>query len=134
MFFYVCGCRFLISMKAAMKPIFPPELNVGTTFHRPIFQSDDIPPPGEASEAASSFQEWPVITDIQRVGGGGGGQGGRTSRTRPRTDVRLMMMEVDTPGIAAAPVGGWTPAASVVPLKNRGSIWESPQPETQDLV
>lgn len=50
----------------------------------------------------------------------GGGQGGRTSRTRPRTDVRLIMMEVDTPGIAAAPVGGWTPAASVVPLKKRG--------------
>lgn len=57
-----------------------------------------------------------MITDIQ----GRGGQGGRRSRTRPRNDVRLIMMEVDTPGIAAAPVGGWTPAASVVLLKKRG--------------
>lgn len=71
------------------------------------------------SAAALSFQEWPVITDIQRG----------TSRTRPRTDgvqhVRLIMMEQDAPGIAVAPVGGWTHAASVVPLEKRGSIWES---------
>lgn len=59
--------------------------------------------------AASSFQEWRAITDIQEGASG----------TRPRTDgvqhVRLIMMEQDTPGIAGAPVGGWTHAASVVP-------------------
>lgn len=80
--------------------------------HRPsgaikqIFQSDAAAVEGAA---ASSFQEWRAITDIQRG----------TSRTRPRTDgpqhVRLIMMAQDTPGIAGAPVGGRTHAASVVP-------------------
>lgn len=84
--------------------------------HRPrggikqILQSDAVPVVGEASVAASSFQEWSAITDIQKG----------TSRTRPRADgvqhVRLIMMEQDTPGIAVAPVGGRTHAASVVPL------------------
>lgn len=62
--------------------IFPPELNIGDNV-----SSSDLPvrtpPPspavaGEASEAASSFQEWPLITDIQRVGG----QGGRAEHAR----------------------------------------------------
>lgn len=78
-------------------------------------QSDVAPVVGAASAAASPFQEWRAITDIQTG----------TSRTRPRTDgvqrVRLIMMEQDTPGIAGAPVGGWTHAASVVPP---GSSWE----------
>lgn len=86
--------------------------------HRPrgaikqIVQSDAAPVVGAA---ASPFQEWRAITDILRG----------TSGTRPRTDglqhVRLIMMEQDAPGIAGAPVGGWTHAASVVPP---GSIWE----------
>lgn len=63
---------------------------------------------------AMSFQEWRAVTDIRGPSG-----------TRPRTDgvqhVRLIMMEQDTPGIAGAPVGGWTHAASVVPP---GSVWE----------
>lgn len=75
--------------------------------------------------AASSFRECPVITDIQR----------ETSGTRPRTDgaqhVRLITMEQDTPGIAVAPVGGWTRAVSGVPLGKQGSIWESSSGDTQ---
>lgn len=77
-----------------------------------ILQSEAAPVVGAA---ASSFQEWRAITDIQTG----------TSGTRPRTEgvphVRLIMMGQDAPGIAGAPVGGWTHAASVVPP---GSFWE----------
>lgn len=93
--------------------------------HRPsralkqILQSDV----GEGSVAASSFQEWRAITDSQRG----------TSRTHPGRDgvqdVRLIMMGQDTPGIAAAPVGGRTHATFVVPLE----IWWSLFNEIHDI-
>lgn len=61
--------------------------------------------------------------------------GGGTNRTRPRTDgaqhVRAITMEQDTPGIAVAPVGGWTRAASAVPLEKWGSIWQSSSGDTR---